>query len=187
MFNMVGRVRTTKLLSFATILSFSVLVAAGLCFSGCRRNSALQETGASVGELAPDISLPDISGRQVSLSQFRGQKVLLAFWASWCPPCQIEMVSLQRLHDNSAVQNLQILAVNVGETEDQIIAFIARKHLSLPILFDAKGVVQNRYGVYQLPMVFLIDGQGKIVARHLGLRDWNSSDVITELNQFGGE
>lgn len=187
MFNMVGRIRTTKLLSFAVILGFLVLVTFSLFFSGCRRDSALHETGASVGELAPDLSLPDMSGRQVSLSQFRGQKVLLAFWASWCPPCQTEMASLQRLHDNSAVQNLRILAVNVGEKEDQIIGFIARQHLSLPILLDAKGVVQNRYGVHQLPIVFLIDGQGKIVARHLGLRDWNSSDVITELNQIGGE
>lgn len=186
---MIGMVRTKKLLSlsFAASLGLLVLVAAGLCFSACRRNAALPEAGAIVGELAPDLSLPDMSGRQLSLSQFRGQKVLLVFWASWCPPCQTEMASLQRLHENPAVRNLNILAVNVGETENQIRAFVARQNLSLPILFDAKGVVQNRYGVHQLPIVFLIDGQGRIIARHLGLRDWNSSDAITELNQLGGK
>jgi peroxiredoxin len=184
---MVGRIRTKKLLEDAAFLGLLVLVAAGLCFSGCRRNEALHETGAIIGELAPDLSLPDITGRQLSLSQFRGQKVLLAFWASWCPPCQTEMASLQRLYENPNARNLKILAVNVGETAGQIAPFMARYQLSLPILFDAEGEVQNRYGVHQLPIVFLIDGQGRIVARHLGLRDWNSSDVIAELNQFGGE
>ena len=187
MLNMAGKIRTKKLLSFLTILSLLILIVIGLSFSGCRRNEALHGTGAMVGELAPDLSLPDMSGRQLSLSQFRGQKVLLAFWASWCPPCQTEMASLQSLHDNPAVRNLKILAVNVGEKKGQIASFIARNQLSLPILFDAEGVVQRRYGVHQLPIVFLVDGQGRIIARHLGLRDWNSTDVITELNQLGGE
>lgn len=184
---MVGRIRTKKLLEYAAILSWFILVAAGLCFSGCRRNASLSETGTSVGELAPDVSLLDIAGQQIALDQFRGQKVLLAFWASWCPPCQIEMASLQRLHDNPDVPNLKVLAVNVGETKEQVASFITRQQLTLTILVDAEGTVQQRYGVHQLPIVFLIDGQGKIIARHLGLRDWDSSDVIAELNQLGGE
>lgn len=187
MLTMVCRIRTTPLVFFAKILCFLALVGVGLCFSGCRRSGDLTAAEAVVGELAPELSLPDMGGRQVALSQFRGNKVLLAFWASWCPPCQTEISSLQRLHDNPAVQNLTILAVNVGESKRQIASFIARRKLSLPILFDVEGIAQKRYGVNQLPIVFLVDGQGKIIARHLGLRDWNSRDVITELNQLGGE
>lgn len=187
MLMMVSRIRTLPLLSIATILCVLALVGSSLCFLGCRRNEVLYEPGAMVGELAPDVSLVDMAGRQVALSQFRGQKVLLAFWASWCPPCQTEMSSLQRLHDNPAVRNLKILAVNVGESKEQIASFVSRQQFSLPIFVDAEGIVQKRYGVNQLPIVFLVDGQGMIVARHFGLRDWNSRDVITELNQFGRE
>jgi peroxiredoxin len=97
------------------------------------------------------------------------------------------MKSLQRLHDNSAIQNLKVIAVNVGETEEQVAFFADRQQLSLTILLDTENDVQQRYGVYQLPLAFLVDDQGRIIARHLGLRDWNSSDVIAELNQLGGE
>ncbi|MCD4687740.1 MAG: TlpA family protein disulfide reductase [Desulfuromonadaceae bacterium] len=136
---------------------------------------------------APDFLLPDLYGRQRSLSQFRGHNVLLVFWASWSPPCRAEMASLQRLHDNSAVQNLKVIAVNVGETKGQVASFVDRQQLSLPILLDAGNDVQQLYGVNQLPLAFLVDRQGRIIARHLGLRDWNSSDVITELNLLSGE
>lgn len=184
---MVGRKRTKELFSVAASFGLLVLLFAGIYFSGCRRDAALPETGATVGELAPDVSLLDMDGRPLALSQFRGQKVLLAFWASWCPPCQTEMATLQRLHDNSAVRNLQILAINVGETKRQIASFVARRQLTFPILIDNQGVARQRYGVNQLPVVFLVDDQGRIIARHLGLRDWNSRDVITELNRLGGE
>ena len=140
-----------------------------------------------VGGPAPDFLLPDLYGSQRSLSQFRGHNVLLVFWASWCPPCRAEMASLQRLHDNSAVQNLKVIAVNVGETKGQVASFVDRQQLSLPILLDAGNDVQQLYGVNQLPLAFLVDRQGRIIARHLGLRDWNSSDVITELNLLSGE
>jgi peroxiredoxin len=97
------------------------------------------------------------------------------------------MASLQRLHDNPAVLNLKIIAVNVGETEEQVAIFADRQRLSLPILLDPVNDVQQSYGVFQLPLAVLVDGQGRIIARHFGLRDWNSSDVIAELNQLGGE
>ncbi len=184
---MAFRMRVAPLALFTKTLCFLVLIGVGICFSGCRDSGNLDAAQAVVGELAPELSLPGMDGRQIVLSHFRGKKVLLAFWASWCPPCQTEMSSLQRLHDNPAERNLTILAVNVGESKKQISSFIARQKLSLPILIDAEGIAQKRYGVNQLPVVFLVDGQGKIIARHLGLRDWNSMDVITELNQLGGE
>jgi len=187
MLSMADRVAPKKLLLFATVSGLLILLVAGLWYAGPWRGKAVPETGALVGGQAPDFLLPDRYGRQLSLSQFRGQNVLLVFWASWCPPCRTEMASLQRLHDNSAVQNLKILAVNVGETEEQVALFADRQQLSFSILLDAVSDVQQSYGVYQLPLAFLVDDQGRIIARHFGLRDWNSSDVIAELNQLGGE
>ncbi|OEU58412.1 MAG: hypothetical protein BA871_00805 [Desulfuromonadales bacterium C00003096] len=97
-----------------------------------------------VGGPAPDFLLPARYGHQLSLSQFRGQNVLLVFWASWCPPCRTEMASLQRLHDNPAIQNLKVIAVNVGETGAQVTSFANRQQLSLPILLGAGSDVQER-------------------------------------------
>ncbi|OEU60971.1 MAG: hypothetical protein BA870_03000 [Desulfuromonadales bacterium C00003094] len=187
MLNMADRMPTKKLLLFIVVPGLLILLVASLWHVSSWRGEALPERGAMVGGPAPDFLLPDRYGHQLSLSQFRGHNVLLVFWASWCPPCRTEMASLQRLHDNSAVQNLKVIAVNVGETEEQVAFFADRQQLSLPILLDLGNDVQQRYGVYQLPLAFLVDGQGRVIARHLGLRDWNSNDVIAELNQLGGE
>lgn len=187
MLNMADRMLTKKLLLFLVVPGLLVLLVGGLWYAGSWRGKALPKTGVLVGGPAPEFLLPDRYGRQLSLSQFRGQNILLVFWASWCPPCRKEMESLQRLHDNSAIQNLKVIAVNVGETKEQVVFFADRQQLSLTILLDTENNVQQRYGVYQLPLAFLVDGQGRIIARHLGLRDWNSSDVIAELNQLGGE
>lgn len=187
MLNMADRMPTKTLIFVATVSGLLILLVAGFWYTSSWRGDALPQGGARVGGPAPDFLLPDRYGRQVSLSQFRGQNVLLVFWASWCPPCRTEMASLQRLHDNPAVLNLKIIAVNVGETEKQVAFFADRQQLSLPILLDTVNDVQQSYGIFQLPLAVLVDGHGRIIARHLGLRDWNSSDVITELNQLGGE
>lgn len=187
MLDMADRMPTKKILLFVAVPGLLILLIASLWHVGSWRGESLPEREAVVGGPAPDFLLPDRYGNQLSLSQFRDHNVLLVFWASWCPPCRTEMASLQRLHDNSAVQNLNVLAVNVGETVKQVASFADRQQLSLPILLAAGSDVQQRYGVYQLPMAFLVDAQGRIVARHLGLRDWNSNDVITELNQLGGK
>ena len=187
MLNMADKIWTRKSVLFTMASGLLMLIAAALFFSGVWRGVAPEQKGAVVGGPAPDFRLADMNGRQLSLQQFRGRKVLLAFWASWCPPCRAEMASLQRLHDNPAVENLTVLAINAGETREQVAAFVARRQFSLPVLLDAEGIVQRDYGVYQLPVAFLVDGKGRIVARHLGLRDWNSAEAIAEINRLGRE
>lgn len=187
MLDMAGRIQTHKLQWFVMVAGLVLLIIAGLLYAAAWRASPPDKARAVVGGLAPDFTLTDMSGRQLSLRQFRGQKVLIAFWASWCPPCRAEMASLQRLHDNPAVDNLTVLAVNAGETPEQIASFVARQQLSLPVLLDADNNLQQRYGVYQLPLAFLLDKQGRIVARHLGVRDWSSAETIAELNRLGME
>ncbi len=167
------------------VLGVVLPIVAGLLYSAVWRASPPDKAGAAVGGLAPDFTLTDISGRQLSLRQLRGRKVLIAVWASWCPPCRAELTALQRLHDSPAVDNLTVLAVNAGETQEQIAAFVLQQQLSLPVLLDTDNGLQQRYGVYQLPLAFLVDPQGRIVARHLGVRDWSTAEVIAELNRMG--
>lgn len=187
MLDMAGRTSIHKRQWFAVVFGLALLIVAGLLYAPVWRASPPGKAVAVVGGMAPDFTLTDVSGRQQSLRQFRGQMVLIAFWASWCPPCRAEMASLQRLYDSPAVDNLAVLAVNAGETPERIAAFVSRQRLSLPVLLDRDNELQQPYGVHQLPLAFLVDKQGRIVARHLGLRDWNSAETIAEINRLGME
>jgi peroxiredoxin len=116
------------------------------------------------GFLAPDFELENESGQKVRLSDFRGQPVLINFWASWCPPCQAEMPAMQQVHDAYAKQGYVILAVNTTfqDQKTAALAFVQEHGLTFPILFDLDGKTSNLYAVRSMPTSFFIDTQGII-------------------------
>jgi len=117
-----------------------------------------------VGFMAPAIVLPQLDGELVSLESFKGQVVIVNFWASWCAPCRAEMPTLERLYQIEQTRGLTVLAVNSTLQDDQ--ANVARMQrdlgLSFPILLDYEGTVGHRYSVRMLPTTFIIDRQGVI-------------------------
>jgi peroxiredoxin len=116
------------------------------------------------GFLAPDFSLQSNSGESITLSDLRGQPVLINFWASWCPPCQAEMPAMQRTYQDFQDQGFSILAINATfqDRMEEAADFAAQKDLSFPILFDSNGAVSALYQVRALPTSFFIDAQGLI-------------------------
>ncbi len=125
---------------------------------------------------APEFSLSTPDGRTVGLAQLRGKVVFLNFWATWCPPCRLEMPSMERLHKEFKDQGLALLAVDVGESPKQVARFMAEFRLSFPTLLDEDGEVSTRSGVRGLPTTFLIDRSGRIVGTAVGARDWAGPD-----------
>jgi len=121
---------------------------------------------------APDFSLQTPEGWTVTLSAFRGQVVLLNFWATWCPPCREEMPSIQRLHRKLADQGLVVLAVDVDESHRLVAKFMKDFGLSFPALLDAGSEVSSRYGVRGLPTTWLVDRRGRLVGGAVGPRNW---------------
>jgi peroxiredoxin len=116
----------------------------------------------TLGEAAPDFSALDLSNRMVSLTDYRGKKVvLLDFWATWCPPCRMEMVNLQSLQDKFTGTNFEILSLNQGETADQVQQFITRKKYGFHVLLDS-GQVSSKYGVRAIPDLVLVGKDGTI-------------------------
>ncbi len=116
------------------------------------------------GFLAPDFTLPDSNGKPVSLSDLRGQPVLLNIWASWCSPCRAEMPAMQHVYETYRSQGFTILAVNAAY-QDKIpsaMDFANELGLTFPILFDQKGEISRLYQVEALPTSFFIDAQGII-------------------------
>jgi len=116
------------------------------------------------GFAAPDIDLERLDGERVSLSELRGQVVVLNFWASWCPPCRAEMPALQALHEQRGSQGVVVLAVNstVQDREQAARDFAAEYGLTFPIGLDRDGQATRLYRVRALPSTFFIDRGGVI-------------------------
>ncbi|MDH3237368.1 MAG: TlpA family protein disulfide reductase [Deltaproteobacteria bacterium] len=114
-----------------------------------------------------DFTLPDANGKDVSLSRIIGKKpVLLAFWATWCPPCHKAVPILNRMHRESpAISGIQILALDFMESEKKVNAFIASKKVAYPVLLDRRGRVARKYKVVGIPTYVLIGRDGTVVYR----------------------
>ncbi len=120
----------------------------------------------TLGEPAPDFVLERPgTGERVSLSDFRGQPVVLNFWATWCVPCRTEMPDLQDAYDEDGVV---VLAVNWQESEGVVQDFLDEFGLDFPVALDREGGVREHYGVVGLPATFFIDAEGILRARNFG-------------------
>jgi peroxiredoxin len=134
---------------------------------------------------APDFELPAPDGTKRSLTSWRGHYVLLNFWATWCPPCLEEMPSMQSLHNKYADQKFTVVALSSdkgGAAEVQ--PFIDKLCVTFPILLDVDGKIAGIYGARDLPLSFLIDPHGNVIAAAKGARDWASTQAIEVIGEF---
>jgi len=130
---------------------------------------ASSETGLEIGQLAPDFATVTLDGTPVRLADYRGQAVLLNFWATWCGPCRIEMPIFERSYRQHAAAGFVVLAVNNRETPETIATFRDALRLSFPIALDPDGAIQRQYGILNYPSTLLLDQSGRIVYRHFGI------------------
>ena len=127
------------------------------------------------------LQLKDIQGQQVKLSDYKGQVVLLNFWASWCKPCIKEIPSLSRLGEQLKMQNFKIITVNVGESAREINEFKKRIKFDLPILLDDSGQAVQDWGVYAYPSNFLLDKNGIIHYTYRGALEWDAPVIVNTI------
>lgn len=133
---------------------------------------------------APGLSLEDIGHEVHTLADYRGQVVLLNFWASWCAPCVIEMPAMQRLQQAMAGKPFSILAVNVAEAPARVWNFAARLGLRFPLLLDPRGQTTSDWQVVVYPTSFLVDPQGRIRYVTYGPRIWDDAETIHIIEQM---
>lgn len=141
---------------------------------------------SAVNETAPDFELAGLDGKALGLSGLRGKVVLLTFWASWCPPCRQEMPSQNQLHSTLGGEDFQVVGVNIDKNSSAARRFAEDFDLVFPILLDPDQKVQKRYGVYNIPVSFLIDRNGIIVNRRLGVHDWTSDKMLQDFKTLIG-
>ncbi|MDP4163953.1 MAG: thiol-disulfide oxidoreductase ResA [Bacillota bacterium] len=122
----------------------------------------------SVGEKAPDFVLKDLNGKKHRLSDYKGQGVFLNFWGSWCSPCETEMPYINNQYHQFSNKGVQVLAVDIKESNLAVSQFAEQHNLDYPIVIDKDSQVMNEYGIDPLPATFLIDKNGIIVKYHTG-------------------
>ncbi|MCL6573598.1 MAG: redoxin domain-containing protein [Bacillus sp. (in: Bacteria)] len=129
------------------------------------------QTGIQKGEKAADFSLKTVDGKDTKLSTYKGKKVILNFWATWCPPCKAEMPHMENFYEENQVNDVVILAVNLtaGETkQSNVLKFIKDYGLTFPVLMDTDGNVGNMYQAISIPTTYIIDTKGIIQQKIVG-------------------
>jgi peroxiredoxin len=119
-------------------------------------------TGTGIGQQAPELSLPDLQGQTVELSDYRGQVVLLNFWATWCGPCRLEVPGLVAVYERLKERGFTVVAVNLGEPREQVEAFAGSNAMSFPILLDQSASSQRLYPTRGIPTSLLLDREGVV-------------------------
>jgi thiol-disulfide isomerase/thioredoxin len=136
---------------------------------------------------APDFNLRDSNGGLASLAGYRGNLLLLNFWATWCGPCREEMPSMEQLSRNFGGQGFAVVAVNQKENAALVNKFMKTHGLNFAIPLDTDGRVAASYRVYGIPVTYLIDGNGQAIGMKSGPRDWAAREVIDAFRKLIGE
>lgn len=136
---------------------------------------------------APDFTLDQLDGGQVTLSKLRGQVVIVNLWASWCTPCRVEMPEIERVWQAYKDKGLVVLGVDTTfqDSEQDAIAFVRELNLTFPILFDRTGGTSNRYQLRALPSTFFIDRKGVIRSAVFG--SMNAGLIESKVAELVGE
>lgn len=130
---------------------------------------------------APDFELTDLDRKTVRFADFKGQVVLVNFWATWCLPCGEEIPSMERAWAKLKEGGVEILAVHVGGDNDKVWAFLADFNVTFPVLIDKSSKVSKEWRTTGLPTTYVTDGQGRKAFRAIGGREWDHPDLVASI------
>ena len=161
---------------FASLpIAGALLLAVFACYRGTRP--------PRIGSNAPDFTLQD-SQNKVALSQFRGQVVVLNFWATWCPPCVEEMPSLVEMQRRMKAKGVTVVAVSIDVDESAYRQFVKDHAANLLTVRDPEQKTPNLYGTHGWPETFIIDRNGVMRRKFIGPVDWTEPDITEFLGKL---
>jgi peroxiredoxin len=152
--------------------AMALVLLAGTAFAG------------DAGGPAPSFTLAALSGQQAALSQYKGQVVMVNFWATWCGPCQQEMPLLDQMYKKYKPAGFTLIGVNVDKEAPAVKDLMARKPVSFPVLLDPANQVSKAYHVDEMPSSVLIDRKGEIRYIHRGYRPGDENEYQDRIRQL---
>lgn len=163
--------------AYSACLALILLALAALsaCYSGSRP--------PRIGSAAPDFTVQD-SDRSVKLSDYRGQIVVLNFWATWCPPCVEEMPSLVEMQRRMKAKGITVVAVSVDVDQGAYNQFVKEHNVNLLTVRDAGQKSNALYGTFKFPETYIIDRSGVMRRKFLGAVDWTAPDITEFLSKL---
>jgi thiol-disulfide isomerase/thioredoxin len=126
-------------------------------------------------EPAPRLVIHDLAGKVTSMDDLKGKVVLVNFWATWCPPCRAEIPALIQLQKEHS-ERLQIIGISEDEDLDEVQAYVKKMGINYPVVMATPELIAAYGGVAALPTTFVIDTEGRVVQRHLGLLNAEHTD-----------
>lgn len=146
---------------------------------------ACEGGGAKVGLPAPPLKLERLGGGTVDIAELKGKVVLVNFWATWCKPCLEEMPAFEKLHRELEGKPFALLAVSIDKRPNDVQQVASRHNLSFPILLDSSESTARSWGTSGVPETFLIDQEGKIVYKVIGLVEYDG--ILAKVKKLLGE
>lgn len=142
--------------------------------------------GLKEGQIAPDFELKTLEGEAIKLSDYQGKKVILNFWATWCPPCKAEMPHMQNFYETKAKErNVEVVAVNLtsaergGNVHEKVDKFIKEYGLTFTVPLDEEGEIGKTYEAFTIPTTYIVDSKGKIEKKIIGPMDEEMMEKLT--------
>ncbi|ANU20645.1 thiol-disulfide oxidoreductase [Planococcus plakortidis] len=135
-----------------------------------------------VGDWAPDFALTDLNGEQHQLSEYKGQGVFVNFWGTWCKPCEKEFPLMEKQYQVYKDQGVEILAVNIAQSDYEVRQFAEQRNLTFPIVIDKDKSVMEAYNIRPLPTTLLVNQEGKIEKIITG--EMSEEDIASYMEQI---
>jgi peroxiredoxin len=161
-----------KLRNTIIALVFSVFAASSLASSGME------------GQQAPDFALKSSTGENLRLSEYRGDVVMINFWATWCGPCRQEMPLLDELYNRYQRVGFNLLGVNIDDDSRRAMQMAEELGIDFPVLFDASKEVSRLYEVEAMPVTVLVDREGTVRYVHHGYKPGYEEKYLDQIRSL---
>jgi peroxiredoxin len=145
---------------------------------------ALPALATSSSAPAPDFTLPSNGGKTVNLSQYKGQVVMINFWATWCGPCRQEMPLLESIYKKYNKMGFTLLGVNVEPDSKPAEAWLKQTPVSFPVLFDKESKVSTLYKVSGMPSTVIVDRKGNVRVIHRGYKPGDENEYLDSIRSL---
>ena len=134
----------------------------------------------------PDIKIATLDGKVEPLSQWRGKKIILNVWATWCAPCREEMPALEMLSQSLNPEEFIVLGVSIDNKTLPVKEFLRRTGIKFARHIDRRGnLMREALGIVQIPQTLIIDPSGNLVTRVVGVKEWKKDDVVDTFSKMG--